>query len=178
MHLDTVLAHPELAALLGIALYALKYYQRGLGWYDYRTLHGLKVRLAPIIDRWVFAVSEKGYRDDAEYLDTVDTGVKATWQALVETGDPHLVNSVKRRVTPDGVVQYSRAHVVWFHGDTDADGEREQTEAYLFANADGSADVYAHYEGSFTDAEDHLHGGQTDGDPHGVVRDALGLGHE
>jgi hypothetical protein len=48
-----------------------------------------------------------------------------------------------------------------------------QTEAFLFANDDGTTDVYAHHEVSVTDPDGHLEARQRNGDPRGVVRDAL-----
>lgn len=167
---ETILTDPTLFPILIAILYALKYWQRGLGWYDYRTIHGLKVRLAPRLDRWIFAVSRKGYREgDPEFLTTVDQPVKRVWKRMVASGgSPHLVNSVKRRETPEGRVEYSKAHAVWYHGDG------SQTEAYLFANANGTTDVYAHHEEVFTDADDHLDGDLVTGDPKGVVIGSLG----
>ena len=100
---------------------------------------------------------------------TREQSVKAVWKQLVaEGGSPHVVNSLKRRPGPDGGAEYSAAHVLWRH-----DGH--QTEAYLFRNSDGTTDVYAHFEPSVLDAVDHLAGEQTDGDPEGVVRRALGV---
>lgn len=168
--IDAILSDPLLVTLLGIVLAGVVIWQRTLGWRTYRTLHGLKVLLAPLLNRrtGLFILSRKGYRDDAEYLATIDRPVKQVWQGLVNAGgSPHLINSVKVRETPDNLRQYSAGHVVWIHEDGD------QTEAYLFANGDNTSDVYSHHEPAVTDPDAHLGGDQHDGDPHGVVTDAL-----
>jgi hypothetical protein len=59
------------------------------------------------------------------------------------------------------------AHLVWTHDDG------TQSEAYLFRGADGGIDIYSHGEPSVTTPKEHLEGEQIDGDPRGVVRDAL-----
>jgi hypothetical protein len=75
---------------------------------------------------------------------------------------------VKRRPTDHGD-PLSIAHIVWDHG-------TDQTEAYLFRNDDGSTDVYAHFEPSPETPAEHVNSdNQQDGDPRGVVRDALGI---
>ena len=164
-----LLADPVPLAALTLAIAAAVHLQRGLTWTEYRELHRLKRRAFPVADRvWPHFVHEKGGRDDAEYLTTRSQSPKAVWKQLVaEGGSPHLVASVKRREI-DGDVQYSVGHVVWMHG-------TEQTEAFLFANPDGTTDVYAHVETKTTDPEGHLTDGQTNGDARGVVADALGL---
>jgi len=53
--------------------------------------------------------------------------------------------------------------------------ENAQVECYLFGNGDGTTDLYVHSETAVTDPEGHLSDRQTDGDPTGVVTDALGL---
>jgi len=140
--------------------------QRTLGWGTYRRIHRLKIRVLPLLDRYtsLFVVSNKGLPgDDDEYLTTVDMTVRDTFETLTAAGgSPHLLNSIKR--LPDGT--YSAAHVVWIHGDN------SQTEAYLFDAGDGTH-VYAHHETSVLDPEGHLSDPQRDGDPRGVVADAL-----
>ena len=164
---------PVLTAALVLVIAGVLWYQRGLSWGQYRTIHRFKVRTFPILQRVTPAsvsfVNEKGYRDDAEYLTTRAHGVAAVVAQLRDGGaSPHLVCSIKRRATPAGVAgQYSAAHLLWMHDDG------TQTEAYLFANGDGSTDVYAHHEVATTNPEAHLDGPQTDGDPRGVVRAAL-----
>lgn len=54
-------------------------------------------------------------------------------------GSPHLLKSLKRRPGEHGD-RLSGAHLIWAHDSGD------QTEAYLFRNADGSTEIYAHFE--------------------------------
>lgn len=170
--LPDVFSDPRALAVLVLVVAAVLQYQRTLSWAEYRRIHALKVRLLPIVDRVfnVFVVSNKHYREDAEYLGTIEASVPNVFRELVNAGGtPHLVNSVKRRPVPYGTTQYSAAHVVWNHAETG-----EQTEAYLFDNGDGTCDVYAHGETWTLDPEGHMSDPQTDGDPKGVVRAALG----
>jgi len=167
---DVIASNPLLLAGLLVAVALVVAYQRTLSWPEYRRLHAVKLRVLPWVDRLtsLFVVSNKGYRDDAEYVATVPRDSRETFRVLVDGGgSPHLVNSVKRRTRPDGTTDWSRVHVVWIHDDG------SQTEAYAFANGDGSTDVYAHHETSVLDPEGHLSDGQRDGDPRGVVRAAL-----
>lgn len=164
--------YPELAVALSILLRVGLAYQRGLSWYEYRTFHGLRRLLFPLLDARfpiVSFVNRKGGRDDAEYLTTRRATVPATVRQLMEgNGSLHLISSIKRR--PDDYGDpLTRAHLVWSH----ADGR--QTEAYLFQNDDGTTDVYVHTEESVTNPVGHLTGKQRDGDLRGVVRDALGM---
>lgn len=158
---------PELAVGLALLLRAALAWQRGLSWYEYRTIHGFKRAVFPVLDERLALVSfvnPKGGRDDPEFLRTVDGSVRQTVGDLRrEGGTLHLINALKRR--PDGTL--TAAHVVWTHPD------QTQTEAYLFDNGDGTVDVYAHYETSVTDPEGHLSDRQNDGDPLGVVTKAL-----
>jgi len=151
----------------------LLYYQRTLSWAEYRRLHALKVRVLPYVDNHtdLFVISEKGGYNDAEYLHTVDAPVTTVFTQLRDGGgSPHLINSVKVRPHPDGRgPQYSAAHLVWTHDDG------SQTEAYLFGFDTGVTDVYVHHEPGVANVDKHLSGKQVDGDPRGVVRDALGL---
>ena len=164
-----VLDNPAAIALVTVIVLALLAYQRTLSWREYRRLHGLKRLLLPTIDRQtnLFVVSSKGTPEaDDEYLRTVKMDVADTFRQLVAGGGaPHLVNSLKRR--PESVeTRYSAAHVVWTHDDG------SQTEAYLFPSEDGTQ-VYAHHEPGVVTVDEHLEGYQTDGDPRGVVTDAL-----
>lgn len=172
---EQILADPVLVSFIAVVVIALVYYQRTLSWPEYSTLRDIITILAPRLNKQpIRTLSRKGLRDDPEYIATINQPVKTVWKALVEAGgSPHLIASVKFRVTREGERQYSRAHVVWKHADTDADSHAEQSEAYLFDNGDGSCDIYAHAEGWVTNPEDHLTDGQQDGDPKGVVRDAL-----
>jgi hypothetical protein len=173
MPLPDPLTDPVVLAVLTLALAGVLRYQRGLSWTEYRAIHRPKARLFPILDRlkpggFSSFINNKRYRsDDAEYLRTDPRAVKQVWKTLVRKGgSPHLISSVKERETPAGP-QLSAAHVVWTHADT------TQTEAYLFPNPDGSTDVYVHHETSVQDPEGHLSDPQTDGDPRGVVTEAL-----
>lgn len=171
---DTLASTPELAVLVAILMRAGLAWQRSLSWPEYRTLHGLKRRVFPVLDRlepfgFTSFVNPKRGRTDAEYLTTV----RGDYRGVVTTlrnggGSLHLISSVKRRPDDHGD-PYSAAHLVWTHDDG------SQTEAFLFENDDGSTDVYVHAETSVTDPDGHLSDPQTDGDPRGVVTDALGL---
>jgi len=161
--------NPELALALGVCLRAALAWQRGLSWYEYRTLHGIRRLAFPTLQQYAPVapfVRRKGGRDDAEFLTTRRGTVRATVRQLREAGGTlHLISSIKRRPSDHGD-PLSRAHLVWTH----ADGR--QTEAYLFANSDGTTDVYAHVETSVTDPVGHLTETQTNGDARAVVRSA------
>lgn len=162
--------NPELALVLGLLLRGVLAWQRELSWYEYRTLHGLKRLAFPALQRVVPLyplVTEKGGRDDAEYLSTEEDTVRAVVRRLrAGGGSLHLVSALKRRPAANGD-PLTRAHLVWTGGG-------KQTEAYLFQNDDGTVDVYAHREDSVTDPAEHLDGSnQEDGDPEGVVAKAL-----
>lgn len=177
MALPEFLTDPVPMAILTLLIAAIVHYQRGLTWTEYREIHRLKRQAFPLLDRyWDRFVHRKGGRGDAEFLRTCDQSVPAVFKQLVaEGGSPHVVASLKRRPTRgmepyEPFVHLSAAHVVWSHDDG------TQSEAYLFDNNDGSTDVYSHHETGVTDAEGHLSDPQTDGDPRGVVRRALGMG--
>lgn len=170
---DTVLNNPETLAILTALVVAAWHFQHGLTYREYRLIHDTKTLLAPIVDRHtdLFVLSRKGYREDPEYLFTVEGTVRDTYRTLVDAGArPHLINSVKTRRVPLTGQQYSKAHVVWRHADGDRDGNPEQTEVYVFDNNNGTVDIYSHHEGWVGGPRDHLTGGQRDGDPSGVLR--------
>lgn len=172
--IESILSNPETAALVAALVLAIYLVSKRLDWQSYYRIHRLKLRYLPMLSPFFFTVSYKGYREDEEYLTTVDASVKVVWQTLLDHGaSPHLLNSIKRRGLPDGGSQYSQAHAVWTMPDSDDDTHPEQVEVYLFDNGDGTTDAYAHFEGSVLNPRDHLYGGQTDGDPTGVVREAL-----
>lgn len=162
--------YPAVAVALGLLLRAGLAWQRGLSWYEYRTLHGLKRLVFPVLDArltFVSFVNGKGGHDDAEYLRTVDASVPELVGTLRNAGGTlHLISALKRRPATRGD-PLTRAHLVWTHDDG------HQTEAYLFANDDGTTDVYAHVETGVTDPLGHLTDTQTDGDARGIVADAL-----
>lgn len=168
---DVLRDTPELALALGILLRVALAWQRGVSWYEYRTLHGLRRLVFPALQQHLPIapfVRRKGGRDDPEFVTTRDAGVRKTVRRLRAGGGTlHLISSLKRRPAEYGD-PFSRAHLVWTH----ANGR--QTEAYLFANDDGTTDVYAHVETSVSDPEGHLSDTQTDGDARNVVEIALG----
>jgi len=163
--------HPELLALVAVLARLARASQRGLSWPEYRVLHRLKRGVFPPVDRALdgraLLVSAKGGRGDDEFLATAPESLWTVAARLRrEGGSPHLLNSLKRRPGEHGD-RLSGAHLVWTHDSGD------QTEAYLFRNADGSTDVYAHFETSVDEPLGHLTDVQHDGDPRGVVREAL-----
>jgi hypothetical protein len=170
MPLPEFLTDPVPLAVLTLVIFAVVQYQRTLSWTEYRQIHRLKRRFFPLLDRvWPHFVHDKNAVDDPEYLTTRPQKPRTVWKQLVSEGaSPHVIASLKRREWPDGVVDYSVAHAVWTH----ADGT--QTEAYLFRAPTGT-DVYVHNETAVTDADGHLSDPQTDGDPKGVVKRALGI---
>jgi hypothetical protein len=164
---DVLRDRPELLAVLVVVLRAARAYQTDLSWAEYRAAHRFKRGVFPLLDRTpigeaILLVSDKGGREDGEYIGTVDAGLRATVQRLRDAGASlHLLNSIKRRPDTHGD-PLTAAHVVWT-----IDGE--QVEAYLFRNSDGTTEVYAHTEAAVDDPIGHLTGPQTDGDRHGVL---------
>ena len=167
---DQIFGDPALVALLAVVIRAVVAYQRGLSWYEYRTLHGLKRLLFPRLDGrvGVSLVNEKGGVSDDEFVGHRTGSVKTIARTLVRAGGSyHLVCSIKRRHLRGRRQEYSAAHVVWFHDDD------TQTEAYLFKHKRG-VDVYAHHETAVTDPDGHIENTQqVDGDPRGIVTAAL-----
>ena len=174
--------YPALLAAVSVVAYVARAWQAELTWSEYRTLHRLKRGVFPLADRlvgaripvlrWVIPsaillVSTKRGRDDPEFLTTID----APYRDVVATlrrggGSLHLLNALKLRPDAHGD-PVTVAHVVFTHSDG------TQTEAYLWANADGSTDVSAHHEPSTDAPLRHLTGSQSNGDVRGVVWDAL-----
>lgn len=168
-----LLTEPYAIAAVTAAVVAALYWQRTLSWREYRTIHGLKRRVCPLLDGLPglpSLVNDKQYRA-GEYVAHSEWSVAEIFAKLVASGgSPHLINSLKRRELPYGRGQLTAAHVVWTHDDG------TQTEAFLFQSADGGTDVYAHHEDSVTSPREHLDGSdQVDGDPRGVVHHALGM---
>jgi hypothetical protein len=170
---ETLADSPALLVALALLMRAVLAWQRSLSWPEYRTLHGGKRLLFPVLQRraplgFDSFVNRKGGRDDAEYLRTSQASVRDTVARCTAAGGSlHLLNSIKRRPDTHGD-PLTAAHVVFDHG-------TDQTEAFLFANDDdGTTDVYVHFEPSPETPLQHLGGGQQqDGDPRGVVDAAL-----
>ena len=163
--------YPQLLALVAIVARVARAWQASLTWPEYRAIHRLKRGVFPVVDRVaggaILWVSEKGGRDDPEYLTTIDAPYREVVATLRAGGGPlHLLNSLKRRPDTHGD-PLTIAHVMWTHDDG------TQTEAYLWRNADGSTDVAAHHEESTDNPLRHLTGSQSNGDVRGVVVDAL-----
>lgn len=166
--------HPEFAAALAIVLRLARAYQSELSWPEYRAAMRVKRALFPLLDRTligtaILLVSDKDGREDAEYVETVDASIREVVRELRTAGATlHLLSSLKRRPDTHGD-PLSVAHVVWTIGEN-------QTEAYLFRNDDGTADVYCHSEASVDNPLAHLTGVQTDGDAHGVMPELAAAG--
>lgn len=167
---NSILNDPLGIALVTVLVVAAWYYQRTLSWPEYQRIHSLKVKVAPVLDPYIFATSEKAYRNESpEYLTTYDGTPREVFEALVENGgSPHLINSVKYRQGRD----FMDASVVF------PVGGQEQTEAYFWGNGDGTTDIYTHCETSVIDVDGHLEEGGIPGDPRGIVRDALGVRYD
>lgn len=160
--------YPELVVLVGVAARLARAWQSQLTWSEYRALHRLKRGVLPLVYRFapakILVVSEKGGRDDAEYVATLDASVKKVVSDLKRAGGSlHLINALKRRPDTHGD-PLSAAHVMWT-----IPGAGDQVEAYLFRNADGTVDLYAHTEASVDRPLQHLTGEQIDGDDYGVL---------
>jgi len=170
MALPDVFSNPlALGALTALIVLAV-HYQRGLSWREYRTIHRLKQLTFPILQRrspggFDSFVNEKGGKDDGEYLVTLNGSLREVTRMLLDGGGSlHLISSVKRRTT-DGAL--SDAHVVWFHSDG------SQTEAYMYDDG-GKVSIYAHHEASVTTPMEHIEDtNQHNGDPRGVVAEAI-----
>ena len=169
---DTVFGDPVLLTALTVIIYGLVRYQRGLSWYEYRTIHGLKVEAAKRLDNRLTLrlVTPKQRPGGYEFVRHDERSPRTVAREFVRAGGAyHLVNSIKSRPGGDGCTQYSVAHVVFLH-----DNET-QTEVYLFRHADGGVDVYAHHETAVTDPDGHIRETeQIDGDPRGVLARVYG----
>lgn len=164
---DLLAENAGLLAVVAVVVRFARAYQTELSWAEYRTLHQVKRVVLPVVKELsrgrIFVVSEKGGRDDEEYLKTVESGYRDVVRALRNGGGTlHLINSIKKRPDTHGD-PLSAAHLVWSH----ADGQ--QSEVYLFSNADGSTDIYAHVETGVSDPLGHLTNEQYDGDTRNVL---------
>jgi hypothetical protein len=162
--------YPALLAVVALVTRFALAWQTQLTYAEYRIIHRFKRGVFPIVDRVaggaILWVSEKGDREDAEYITTVKAPYREVVNDLRKSGGSlHLLNSLKRRPEGNGDT-LTIAHVVWTHDDG------AQTEAYLFDNY-GSTDVYAHVEPSPQAPLEHLAGKQLNGDTRGVVAEAL-----
>lgn len=165
--------NPELLAVVTVAVQLIRTYQDRLSWSEYRTIHRAKRGLSPLVYLFtkgsLHLINDKGGRDDAEFVRTVDKPVRAVVQDLRAAGASlHLLNSIKRRPDERGD-PLSAAHVIWT-----IDGE--QVECYAFQNSDGSTDLYAQTEASVDDPMAHLTERVRDGDKHGVLPEAYATG--
>ena len=173
---DLLREYPWLVVVVGIVARLARAWQSQLSWPEYRAAMRVKRGLFPLVDRVagdaILWVSEKGGRDDDEYQYTVTASVPDVVRELRNAGASlHLLSSLKRRPEDfaDGDMTgdpLSNAHVVWTVDDTG-----DQVEAYLFANDDGTVDVYAHTEASVDHPIAHLTGEQRDGDRYGTLPD-------
>jgi len=194
-----VLGHPVLSAILTVVVLALVAKQATLTYPRYQTIHTVKTLVFRVVDpvtrkrgtlqgtvferffqtpvagralRWLDQlhgrplINDKDNREDAEYLAAYDGTPRDVLTTLDADGwDLHLVSTDKRR--PDGSLD--DGHAVLYHDDG------RQTEVYVFDAGHGMTHVYAHVETATTDPDGHLSDPQADGDPRGVVRQALDL---
>jgi hypothetical protein len=155
----------ELVVMLGVVLRLARAYQTELTWPEYRAIHRVKRGVFPLLNRLIPGlplIHDKNGRDDAEFIATVDAGVRETVQALRGAGGTlHVLNSLKRRPDTHGD-PYTAAHVVWYVG-------KDQVECYAFRNDDGTTDIFAHTETSTDDPLGHLTDRQINGDEYGVL---------
>lgn len=162
---EMVLSEPLLLGALTVAVIVGAHYQAGLTYREFRFTHVAKCYLFAALDPWARArgrplVRTKG---DADYVETVDENARAWASTLWGPFDPHLIATAKRRRVGAGH-QWAHSQFVHFHNDG------TQTEVYLFANDDGTTDVYAHVEGAITDPEAHLTADQRHGDARDVYK--------
>jgi hypothetical protein len=161
---ELVLSEPLLMGVITLLVVLAGSYQKSLSYREFRFLHIGKSLLFKRLDGYF---RQRGrplvrVKTKADYVTTVDENPRAVAKELMTNLSPHLVSTAKCRDTESGR-QYTHSHFVA------VDGEH-QTEIYLFAN-DGKTDVYAHYEGVFTDPEAHLTDEQQHGDPMGVFEE-------
>jgi len=158
--------NPELVAVLAVVLRLARAYQSELTWPEYRAIHRFKRGVFPLAHMLakgkLHLINEKGGRDDAEYVTTVDASPRETATIMRQHGASlHLLCSIKRRPDTHGD-PLTAAHVIWTL-------EGDQVEAYAFNNNDGTTDVYCHTESSTDDPLAHLTDEQQDGDGYGVL---------
>jgi hypothetical protein len=164
-----VLGSTVLLILLRIIIHWLVAEQARLTYPEYQTIHTVKTLLFRIADPWASRrgrplINDKDGREDAEYLTAWDGSPRDVLTTLHAEGwDYHLISTDKRR--PDGTLD--GGHAVLYHDDG------RQTEVYVFDAGHGMTHVYVHVETATTDPDGHLSDPQADGDPRGVVKEAL-----
>ena len=159
--------NPELVAVLAVVLRLARAYQSELSWPEYRAIHRFKRGVFPLVHLVtkgkLHLINDKGGRDDAEFVATVDTGPRETAKTMRQKGASlHLLCSIKRRPDTNGD-PLTAAHCIW----TMADGN--QVESFIFRNEDGTCDIYAHTEASTDAPLKHVTVAQEDGDSYGVL---------
>lgn len=172
LNLETLLSNPLFLFVLAVAILLTYQYVRQMPYSEFVLLTQLKHRVFLLLDpfarkRGLRLVTNKGYREDDEFLTTIDFTPRVLAKRFKEEGiDQHIISGSKRRETPEGR-QWSHSHYTYQH----ADGM--QTEIWLYTNPDGSTDIYSHYEESVFDPDGHLETPYTPGDPKGVLDDIL-----
>jgi hypothetical protein len=170
MIVEEILSNPVYVGILTVVIIVGVYYQKRLGYTDYRVLHSLKSVLFRAFDSRARSAGRPLVRykhfGDNEFVTRVETSPRKTFQKLREGGfSPHLIATLKVRKNKTRE-QVAHSQLVYTHSDG------MQTEAYLFAHNDGT-DVYGHVETSVVDVEGHLTDPQTDGDARDVIKNAL-----
>lgn len=169
---DQLLANPAFVLGLTLVIVLAYHYVAQIPYREFVVLtqvkHRLFAALAPIAaQRGLRLVTTKQYREDDEYLVTLDRPVRAVALAIRDAGfDQHLIAGSIRRETPEGR-QWAHTHWAAQHRDG------TQTEAWVFPNHDGTTDVYAHREESVFDPDGHLSEPYTPGDPAGALDPVL-----
>jgi len=171
---EYVMARPELVVGLTLVILAVVAWQRTLSYPEYRTAHLIKSLLFAVADGWATnrgrpLLRAKHPPDQSdEFVATVDLTPTHTYQTLRRAGFAgHLVGTTKVRTG-----EWAHAQMLFVHDDG------QQTEVYLFPNADGGTDVYAHVETVVTNPMGHLTDAQTAGDARGVVSKVFNLNPE
>lgn len=158
MVVETIFASPLLVAvLIGVLILAV-HFQRGLTYTEYRIVHLLKARLSSVFEQKVrkrfglSIINDKRYRDDDEFIRTIDKSPREVFKRIrsEKNASPHLIAATKRRHFAGGS-ELTHSQLVTF----DHEAGR-QTEWYLFANGDGTTDLYGHNEVSIFDPENHI----------------------
>lgn len=174
---SAVYDRPALLAILLVAVAAAVHWQAGLSYREYILAHRLKCYLFSILNPAATRhgrplVRTKGPAGQSdEFVTTVKKPPRAVARRLHGPFETHLVATAKarERLRPDPYdyptkeLQFAHSQWVTFY---DIDGERWQTEVYLFERSHWT-DVYAHAEPAVTDPQNHTEGRQLPGDAHG-----------